>query len=142
MPQNPPDGYHTVTPQTIVDDARATLDFVQKVFDAGIRELYEEGDRIVHSEVVIGDSVLFIAGASDEFGAFPALLSIYVDDVGATYARAIEQGATSLREPEDQFYGDRTGGVLDSQGNQWWIATRVEDVTPEEIERRMGESGG
>lgn len=142
MVQNPPDGYHSVTAQTVVNDARATLDFVQQVFDAEVSELYEDGDRVVHSEVVIGDSKLFVAEASDEFPVFPAMLSLYVDDVDATYVRAIEHGATPLREPEDQFYGDRTGGVLDSQGNQWWIATRVEDVSVEEIQRRMAETSG
>jgi PhnB protein len=70
------------------------------------------------------------------------MLNVYVDDVDAAFAKAIEHGATPLREPIDQFYGDRTGGVLDSQGNQWWISTHIEDVSEEEIRRRMEERGG
>jgi PhnB protein len=129
----------TLIPQTIVSDARATLDFVEKVFDAEITEIYEENDRIFHSEVAIGDSRLMIANASEDFPAFPLMANVYVDDVDAVFTRAIELGATSLREPEDQFYGDRTGGVIDSQGNQWWISTHIEDVSEEEMQRRIAE---
>jgi PhnB protein len=129
----------TLIPQTIVSDARATLDFVEKVFDAEITEIYEENDRIFHSEVAIGDSRLMIANASEDFPAFPLMANVYVDDVDAVFTRAIELGATSLREPEDQFYGDRTGGVIDSQGNQWWISTHIEDVSGEEMQRRIAE---
>jgi PhnB protein len=129
----------TLIPQTMVSDARATFDFVEKVFDAEITEIYEENDRIFHSEVAIGDSRLMIANASEDFPAFPLMANVYVDDVDAVFTRAIELGATSLREPEDQFYGDRTGGVIDSQGNQWWISTHIEDVSGEEMQRRIAE---
>jgi uncharacterized glyoxalase superfamily protein PhnB len=141
MPKNPPDGYQTVTPQTIVENARSTLDFVQRVFGGEIVELMEDGDRVIHSEVMIGDSKVMIASANEEFPVFPFLVTVYVDDADAIYAKAIEQGAASLREPEDQFYGDRTGGVLDDQGNQWWISTHIEDVSPEEMQRRMAAMG-
>ncbi|HUF15717.1 MAG TPA: VOC family protein [Acidimicrobiia bacterium] len=142
MPQNPPEGYHTLTPQIVVEDARETIDFVQNVFDADLRENYEDDGRIVHSEVMIGDSRLMIASASEEFGVFPLMVNLYVDDVDATFAKAIEHGATSLRDPADQFYGDRTGGVIDPQGNQWWISTHIEDVSEEEMRRRAAESVG
>ncbi|HZD24228.1 MAG TPA: VOC family protein [Acidimicrobiia bacterium] len=132
MPQNPPDGYHSVTPQTVVDDPRATLDFVQQVFDARVGEIYEDGEVVVHSEAVIGDSKLFIAGVKGDFGVFPVMVNVYADDVDATYAKA-EQGATYLREPEDQFYSHRTAGVVDSQGNQWSITTRIGDLSAEGI---------
>ena len=142
MPQNPPEGYHTLTPQIVVEDARETIEFVKNIFDADLREIYEDDGRIVHSEVVIGDSRLMIASASEEFGVFPLMVNLYVDDVDATFAKAIEHGATSLRDPADQFYGDRTGGVIDPQGNQWWISTHIEDVSEEEMRRRAAESVG
>ena len=66
----------------------------------------------------------------------PAMLHLYVEDADATYRRALEAGATSVREPSNQFYGDRAGGVKDAAGNQWWIATRIEDVPPEELKKR------
>jgi PhnB protein len=139
MPQNPPEGYHTITPQLIVEDARETLDFIAEVFDGEILDVYESNGSINHAEAMIGDSRVMVASASSEFPSFPAMLVVYVDDVDAIYQRALEEGAVSLREPEDQFYGDRTGGVKDPQGNQWWISTHIEDVSAEEMSRRIGE---
>lgn len=141
MPHNVRERYHTITPQTVVDDAHATLDFVKKVLGAEVTELYEDGERVMHAEALIGNSKVFIAEADDEFGAFPFMVNVYVDDVDAVHARALEHGATNLREPEDQFYGDRTGGVLDTQGNHWWLSTHVEDVSEEEIRRRISMNG-
>ena len=137
MPQNPPEGYHTITPQLIVEDAQETLDFIAAAFGAELLDVYESDGTINHAEATIGDSRVMVASASSEFPSFPAMLVVYVDDVDAAYQRALEHGAASLREPEDQFYGDRTGGVRDGQGNQWWISTHVEDVSPEEMHRRM-----
>ena len=142
MPQNPPEGYHSVTPQIVAEDARTVLDFVEKVFDADIAISFESNGVIRHAEAVISGSRLMVASANEEFPPFPAMLNVYVDDVDATFARAVEHGATPLREPEDQFYGDRTAGVLDADGNQWWIATHVEDVSEEEMERRMAAMSG
>jgi len=142
MPNNPPDGYHTLTPQTIVDDAAETIAFLETVFDAAVEEVYENDGFIQHAQVRIGDSPLMLASSSESFGEFPVMMNVYVDDVDAVFARAVEHGATPLREPEDQFYGDRTGGVRDGQGNQWWISTRIEDVSEEEIRRRMAELNG
>jgi PhnB protein len=142
MVQNPPKGYHTITPQTIVEDAHATLAFIEEVLGASIEEVYEADGVVQHAQARIGDSLIMIATASEDFPAFPLMLNVYVDDVDVTFAKAIEHGATPLREPTDQFYGDRTGGVLDDQGNQWWISTRIEDVSDDEIRRRMEEMGG
>jgi PhnB protein len=75
--------------------------------------------------------------ASDKFPAMQSMLHLYVPDVDAVYKRAIEAGGKSVREPTNEFYGDRSSGVVDPAGNQWWIATHVEDVTPEEMEKRM-----
>jgi len=127
-----------IIPQTIVADAQSTLDFIEDVFGATIEEVYEGDGVIYHSQARIGDSRIMVATANEEFPPFPAMLNVYVDDVDDAFARALDRGATPLREPEDQFYGDRTGGVVDSQGNQWWISTHVEDVSEEEIRRRMG----
>jgi PhnB protein len=91
---------------------------------------------IMHAEVKIGDSVVMIAEASAEVPAMPCMLHVYVPDCEAAYARALRLGATALREPARQFYGDRSGGVRDVGGNTWWIATHEEDVSAEEIERR------
>jgi len=141
MPQNPPAGYHTVIPQTVVEDARATLDFIEEVFGGKVLEVFEEEGRIRHSEAEIGDSRVMVASTSDEFGPFPFMVSVYVDDVDDAFRRAVDKGARPLREPEDQFYGDRSGGVLDTQGNQWWISTHVEDVSAEEMQRRLAAMG-
>jgi uncharacterized glyoxalase superfamily protein PhnB len=142
MPRNPPEGYHTVTPQIVAEDARETLDFLIAVFGAEPLDIYENDGTIMHSELMIGDSRIMLASSSEEFGVFPIMANVYVDDVDATYAKALKHGANSLREPADQFYGDRTAGVLDRQGNQWWMATHIEDVTDEEIRRRMAETRG
>ena len=92
---------------------------------------------IRHGEVEIGDSRVMLADATNESPAVPAMLHLYVEDVDAVYRAALEAGAESVREPTDQFYGDRMAGVNDAFGNQWWIATHVEDVSAEEMERRQ-----
>lgn len=137
-----PEGYHTVTPYLAVDGATQVLEFVKQAF--GAEELFRmdtPDGKIGHAEVRIGDSPVMLADAptSDQGQAMPGMIHLYVDDVDETFRRAIEAGATSLRDPADQFYGDRTGGVKDSAGNQWWIATHVEDVPPEELQKRAAE---
>jgi PhnB protein len=139
MPENPPEGYHTLTPQTVVEDAQKTISFLVEVFEAEVDMVYENDGFVTHAELVIGDSRLMLASASEDFPAFPLLSTIFVDDVDATFSKAVEAGTTPLREPADQFYGDRTGGVRDEEGNQWWISTHIEDVAEEEIRRRMSE---
>lgn len=91
---------------------------------------------IMHAEVRIGDSVVMMGESGGEFTPMPASIHLYVEDTDATYKRALRAGATSLREPADQFYGDRSAGVKDLAGNHWWIATHKEDVSPEELEKR------
>jgi PhnB protein len=144
MAVNPiPEGYHSVTPYLIVDGAAALLEFVTKTFGAEERVRMDTPDgKIGHAEVSIGDSIVMIADAptSDQGAHMPGVLHLYVDDADKTYRRAIEAGATSLREPADQFYGDRMAGVEDSLGNHWWIATHVEDVPPDEMARRAKEA--
>ena len=133
-----PAGYHTVTPYLVVKGAKSLIQFCQKAFDAKSAVCHETPEgAVMHGEVRIGDSVVMMAEASGQHAATPAMLHLYVPDVDAWYRRAIAAGATSIREPADQFYGDRSGGVKDAFGNQWWLSTHKEDVSPEEMERRM-----
>lgn len=150
MSVNPiPEGYHSVTPYLIVDDAAAALDFYARAFGAAEVMRMPMGDRIGHAEIRIGDSHVMLA---DEFperghlgprsrGGPTASLMIYLPDVDAAYARAVAAGATEIMPLEDQFYGDRSGTVADPFGHQWTLATHVEDVSPEEMGRRMEAMG-
>lgn len=143
MVQPIPDGYPTVTPYLVVEGATRVLDFLAAAFDAKERTRMEgPNGTIGHAEVTIGDSLIMVGDAGSEFPARPGTLHLYVEDCDATYERALAAGATSERPPEDQFYGDRMAGVNDSAGNQWWIATHVEDVSPDEMARRAAERTG
>lgn len=133
-----PDGYHTVTPYLVIEGAARLIDFLKAAF--GAEEIFrmpgkDEG-TVGHAEIRIGDSMIMVADANEEYPARPSMIALYVEDVDATYQRAIAAGATSIKEVADQFYGDRSGGVTDASGNRWWISTHVEDVTPEELARR------
>ena len=132
-----PEGYHTVTPCVIVPGIRQVLAFLQVVFDAKVGELYLRPDGAVrYVEVRIGDSILKMGDPMVEFAPSPSRLYVYVADADAVYARALEAGAASIREPSNQFYGDRNAMVQDPAGNVWWIATHREDVSPSELRRR------
>ena len=133
----PPD-HNTVSPYLVVHGVPGLLEFVRHTF--GAQELHRSATpdgRVRHAEARIGDTVIMMGEATAEFPVRPAMLHVYVPDVDAVYRRAVEAGAISLREPADQFYGDRTVGVQDAFGNQWWMATHKEDVSDEEIARRM-----
>lgn len=132
-----PEGYHTVTPYLVVEGAARLIDFLKAAFDAEeVFRMSGEGDTVAHAEVRIGDSMIMLGDAGAEHQARPSMICLYVEDVDATYQKAIAAGGTSIKEPANQFYGDRSGGVTDASGMQWWISTHVEDVTPEELERR------
>jgi len=132
-----PDGYHSVTPYLVVQGVAKLIDFLKQAFDAKeIERMAGPDGSVMHGEVRIGDSVVMMGEAWGESKPIAAALYLYVNDTDVTYRRALQAGATSLREPADQFYGDRSGGVKDPAGNQWWIATRKEDVSPEELARR------
>ena len=142
MAVNPiPEGYHTVQPYLIVDGAKGLLDFVRNVFGASQTELMQApgGDRVMHAEVKIGDSTVMLSDAQGPWQPMPAAMYVYVPNVDDTYRKALAAGGTSVMEPADQFYGDRHGGVKDPWGNFWWIATRVENVSKEEMQRRAKE---
>lgn len=144
-----PEGYTTVTPYLIVKGASDALAFYAKAFDA--QELFRmpgPDGRVGHAEIQIGDSRLMLADEFPEMGAKSPTtiggsavgLCLYVEDVDALFARALAAGAKELRPVKDQFYGDRSGTLLDPFGHQWTIATHKEDVPPEEMQRRMAEA--
>jgi PhnB protein len=141
-----PDGYHSVTPYLIVDGAARALDFYKEAL--GAQELYRmpmPDGRIAHSELRIGNSIVMLADENPQMnargpkslGGSPITLMVYVEDVDKVFARAVAAGATVQRPIANQFYGDRTGGVTDPFGHVWYLATHVEDVPPDEMERRM-----
>ncbi|MGN6184509.1 MAG: VOC family protein [Thermoanaerobaculia bacterium] len=133
-----PEGYRTITPYLTVRDLHRTIEFLKKVFGARVIELHTGPDgKPRHSEVEIGDSKLMMGQANEKWGVRTGSMYLYLEDTDGTYQRAIDAGAKSIMEPADQFYGDRNAGVEDEDGNQWWLATHVEDVSPEELERRM-----
>ena len=138
MAVNPiPEGYHTLTPYLIVEGAAKLIDFMKAAFNA--QEVFRmpgKDGAVGHAEVRIGDSMLMVADAQPEYPARPSMICLYVEDVDATYQRALAAGATSVREVADQFYGDRSGAVQDASGMQWYISTHIEDVTDEEMARR------
>jgi len=144
MAVNPvPAGYHTITPYLIVDDCDRMITFLKKGLDAQetTPPHRNEDGSVVHAELKIGNSMLMMSQATEFFPAMPCMIHLYVKDCDTLYKKALAAGGTSIREPEDQFYGDRSGGVEDPCGNQWWISTHIEDVSEEEMQRRIKESG-
>jgi PhnB protein len=133
-----PEEYHTLTPYLIVPGVGPLIEFLKTVFDAEVvRAPFTRPDgSIMHAEVRVGDSRLMMGEPTEEWHAVPAAIYVYVTNTDVTYHRAISAGATSLMEPADQFYGDRSAGVKDASGNTWFIATHKEDLSPEEIEKR------
>lgn len=133
-----PDGYHTVTPYIIVQGAGQLIDFIKKAFDGNEAELISMPDGTIgHAEIRLGDSVIMVSDArGEDYKPMPTGIYLYVEDCDATYERALQAGATSLMKPMDRFYGDRSAGVKDQFGNQWWIATHTEDLSPQEYAKR------
>lgn len=141
-----PEGYHSIQPYLYMRGAAQALDFYQKAFGAQtIVHMPGPDGRIMHAEMRFGDSVIMMADESPERGVFspeyykgaPFSLALYVEDCDSVYYQAIAAGAKSVREPADQFYGDRSAGVEDPFGFQWYIATHVRDVSPEEMKAAM-----
>lgn len=141
-----PDGYHTATPYLVVKGAADAIEFYKRAFDA--TELFRvpgPDGAVMHAEIKIGDSIIMLA---DEFpqmnalspktiGGSPVSLMLYLPNVDEVFARTIAAGAKELRPLQNQFYGDRSGTVEDPFGHKWTISTHVEDVSPEELQRRM-----
>jgi PhnB protein len=132
-----PDGYHTITPYLTVEGVASLIEYLQRAFDA--KELFRMATpdgTVRHAEIEIGDSRVMLGEASGEWKPRPATLYLYVTDTDSLYQQAMKAGGKSLREPTNEFYGDRSAGVQDPAGNMWWIATHVEDVSSEEMARR------
>ncbi len=122
-----PLGYTTVAPYLIVDGAARTIDFLTRVFGAvEIRRFANSDGKLAHAEVRIDDTVVMLADGGDGWPPVPSNVHIYVADVNATYNAALEAGATSVQEPVKKDDEDKRGGVRDSGGTTWWIATKVE----------------
>lgn len=150
-----PDGYHSITPYVIANDAAAAIEFYKTAFAATeLMRLPGPEGKVMHAEIKIGDSPVMIADEFPEmgirsaksFGGSPVSILIYTEDADAMFAKAIAAGATERKPLADQFYGDRSGTVEDPFGHTWTIATHTEDLTPEEIDKRfqemMSQSGG
>lgn len=133
-----PDGYHTITPYLIVEDADKLVEFIEQVFDGKlIFKMETDKGRISHGEMKIGDSMLMLSEASGDWKSTRTMLYLYVNDVDTVHQKALATGASQIKEPENQFYGDRSSMVQDSFGNFWGIATHIEDVSEAEMEQRM-----
>jgi len=144
--QNPPQGYHSLTPYMTVKDARAALEFYKKAFGAEKVLLLSMPDgSVAHAEIRIGDSVVMLAEENESWGnkspvtlgGSPMFLMAYVADVDAAFRRALDAGATEVRPVADQFYGDRSGTLKDPFGHQWTLSTHIEEVSEAEAQRRM-----
>ncbi|HWV55907.1 MAG TPA: VOC family protein [Longimicrobiales bacterium] len=121
-----PAGYTSVSPYLISSGAQGVIDFLKATFGAEELRRHDGPDgRIVHAEVRVGDSVVMLADATEQWPAVPSHIHVYVPDVDATYRAALAAGGTSIREPAHREGDDRRGGVLDPAGNSWWIATQL-----------------
>jgi PhnB protein len=146
-----PEGYHSITPYVIVRGGANALDFYKRAF--GAEEIYRldmGGGKLGHAEMRIGDSVVMLADEHPEmgykspqaYGGTPVSLCVYVEDCDARVQQAVAAGAKIIRPLQDQFYGDRSGTVVDPFGHVWTIATHKEDLSPEEIGKRAAELHG
>ena len=144
-----PDGYPQVTPYLCVDGAKDAIEFYTRVLGATERMHMPGPDgKIGHAELELGESLIMLADEFPEMGirgpkavgGTPVMIMIYVEDADAVFAAAVAAGATAIRPVENQFYGDRTGQFEDPFGHRWSVATHVEDVPPDEMEKRAAEA--
>jgi PhnB protein len=142
-----PDGYNSVTPYLIVEDAKRAIEFYSKAFGAEEKFRLPMGDRIGHAEIKIGDSFVMLADEFPEMGHLgpnsrggpTSSIVLYVEDVDSSFKQALEAGANEQRPVQNQFWGDRMGTLTDPFGHQWSLATHVEDISEAEMENRMKE---
>ena len=137
-----PIGFHTITPNIVVDDAEKALAFLKSAF--GFEENYRlttSGGKIAHCELQLGDSIVNLGESTDGFPSSTLLAQIYVEDSDALFQRSVGAGANVVMPMTDMFFGSREGRVEDPFGNVWTIATLKERVTPEEMQRRMEDAG-
>ena len=151
-PVNPvPDGFHTATPDMIIKGAAEAIEFYKQAFGATEMRRHADPDgKVRHAQIKIGDSPIMVADEFPEFAEWrgpqarcgsPVHIYLYVADADAVFNRAIAAGATQLLPMQDQWYGDRSGGVTDPFGHVWYIATQKEIVSPEEIAKRAAAQG-
>lgn len=120
-------GFHTVTPYFIAGDADQFVDFVVNCFDARINDILRNDEgKIKHAELRIGDSIIEVSEANQKYSPVKLTIHLYVRNVDETYRKCLEAGAVSLEEPNVKSYGERGAGVRDQQGNQWFLATRID----------------
>ena len=121
-----PDDYTSVAPYLIVDGAARTIEFLTRVFDAvELRRFPDADGKVVHAEVRVDDTVIMIADGNEGWPPVPSHVHVYVKDVDAAYARALEAGAAPVQAPVKKDDADKRGGVKDAGGTTWWIATQV-----------------
>ena len=144
-----PNGYHSVTPYLYIDGAAGAIEFYKKAFDATeVLRMAGPDGRIGHAEIKIGDSYVMLADQNEQIGAYgpkhyggaPGNLMVYVENVDSVFKKAVDAGATVKRPLADQFYGDRNGSIEDPFGHQWFIATHIRDVSPEEMKEAMADA--
>jgi len=143
-----PTGFHTLTPTLTVDNAAEAIEFYKRAFGAQeVERCLGPSNKVMHAEIRIGDSTLML---NDEFpdwdcrspktiGGTASAIYVYVEHVDKVFDRAVKAGATVVMPLQDQFWGDRCGQIIDPYGHKWSIATHVEDVSPEEMQRRQEE---
>ena len=136
-----PEGFHTVTPYIVVDGAEKIIRFMKEAFGAEpvFEPMMQPDGKVMHAEFKIGNSIVMISDSSERAQATSSMLYLYVPNVDAVYQKALKAGGTSVMEPADMFYGDRSGGVTDPAGNHWHIGTHIEDVAPAELKKRATE---
>ena len=148
MPKAIPDGYHSVTPYLTFKDASAAIAWYARAFGAKEEvRMPGPGGKVLHAEIKIGDSHIMLADehpvmgnkSAESIGGSPAAFMIYLEDADAAFRKAVEAGARVVRPVENQFYGDRSGTITDPFGLNWTLGTHVEDVSPEEMKRRMSQ---
>jgi PhnB protein len=139
-----PEGFHTITPYLIVENASGLIDFITKAFNGQVTYIMkgEDNKQVIHATVKIGDSVLMISDIMNDMEPITAMLYLYVEDVDSIYKQALDAGGVSTRELRNEFYGDRAGAIKDAWGNNWWVSTHVEDVSNAELSRRKEQMSG
>jgi uncharacterized glyoxalase superfamily protein PhnB len=136
-----PEGMKTVNPYLMVEHVEQLITFIELVFDGKPKYKLDRPDgSVMHAEIIVGDSIIMVGEPMKEYGSFPTSIYIYVPDCDKVYKDAIQHGAKSVMVPTDMKHaGERYGGVKDPYGNLWWIATHIEDLTPEEQAKRIQE---
>lgn len=132
-----PEGFHTITPYFLIKDAPAFMDFMHKAFNAIEVFTFKDNEGTIrHAQMKVGDSIFMLSEAQANYPIKNAMIYLYVNDVDSAYQQAVNAGGKSILPPKDQFYGDRSGCVEDGFGNQWWIASRTEELSEEEFKTR------